>query len=121
MVLSRRQWKDLYPFYTTLFLTTLAHTLITGQMRYRLPLMPILILFSSYALFSRERSSISSLAWAVGERRIISFQLLSRSPKTYAAPGFLFRPRRRQRRAHPRAEGIPVQKVGAGIDFSTTC
>jgi 4-amino-4-deoxy-L-arabinose transferase-like glycosyltransferase len=49
---SRRQWRELYPSYAALLLLTAAHTLITGQMRYRLPLMPILILFASYAVIA---------------------------------------------------------------------
>jgi len=55
---ARRRWRELYPFYATLFLTTAAYALITGQMRYRLPLMPIMILFASYAVFTpKNRSS----------------------------------------------------------------
>jgi 4-amino-4-deoxy-L-arabinose transferase-like glycosyltransferase len=49
---TRRRWFELYPAYLAIGLLTLAHTLVSGQMRYRLPVMPILILMSMYTVFS---------------------------------------------------------------------
>lgn len=49
---TRNRWKQLYPVYTSILFLTLVYTLITGQMRYRLPLMPFFILFSSTVLAS---------------------------------------------------------------------
>jgi len=57
LALSWRQWRTLYPFYATILLTTAVYALTTGQMRYRLPLMPILILFTAYGLFSTQHPS----------------------------------------------------------------
>jgi len=49
---ERGRWRELYPFYAAILFTTASYALVTGQMRYRLPLMPIMILFASYAVFS---------------------------------------------------------------------
>jgi len=55
---TRGQWRGLYPAYVSIALLTVTHTLISGQMRYRLPIMPIMILLTSYVLFSpKNRSS----------------------------------------------------------------
>jgi 4-amino-4-deoxy-L-arabinose transferase-like glycosyltransferase len=59
-VLARtwRKASTYYPFYATILLTTAVYALVTGQMRYRLPLMPVLILFTAYGLFTpKNRSS----------------------------------------------------------------
>jgi len=47
---SKRDWKRLYPIYLSILLLTLIHALVSGQMRYRLPLMPFFILFAAMAI-----------------------------------------------------------------------
>ena len=47
---TRHQWRILYPIYLLVLFLTGIHALTTGQMRYRLPLMPYAIVFSACAL-----------------------------------------------------------------------
>jgi len=49
--ITRRRWRDLYPVYLAIALLTAAHLITCAQMRYRLPLMPFFIVFSSCSLW----------------------------------------------------------------------
>jgi 4-amino-4-deoxy-L-arabinose transferase-like glycosyltransferase len=54
LFLTRPAWPLIYPASCAVVWLTLLHTLITGQMRYRLPLMPFLILGAAHWLASRK-------------------------------------------------------------------
>jgi len=49
LIKTRGDWRRLYPIYIAILLLSVMHALITGQMRYRLPLMPYAILFAAIA------------------------------------------------------------------------
>lgn len=51
--LTRRRWRELYPSYAFILVLMSIHLIMASQMRYRLPLMPIFILFSAYFLENR--------------------------------------------------------------------
>lgn len=47
---ARRRWLELLPLYSAIALWTLAYALVYAVMRYRMPMMPIMILFAAAAL-----------------------------------------------------------------------
>ncbi len=47
---ARRRWRELFPLYSAVVLWTLAYALIYAVMRYRMPVMPVMILFAAAAL-----------------------------------------------------------------------
>ncbi len=50
LIKMRRAWRTLYPMYLVILFLSGVHALTTGQMRYRLPLMPFAIIFTACAL-----------------------------------------------------------------------
>lgn len=46
---TRHLWRQLYPLYAAILLLTMVHAISCSQMRYRLPLMPFMIVFATYA------------------------------------------------------------------------
>lgn len=49
-ILARRRWRDLAPLYAIPAYVTLLFAFVTGEMRYRAAVEPILIIFAAYAL-----------------------------------------------------------------------
>lgn len=49
-VMARRRWRDLAPLYAIPAYVTLLFAFITGEMRYRAAVEPILVIFAAYAL-----------------------------------------------------------------------
>jgi len=50
MFLTRRKWREILLFYLLFFSFTLVHVIFVGSVRYRVPVMTSMIIFSSYAL-----------------------------------------------------------------------
>jgi hypothetical protein len=47
---ARRRWLELFPLFGAILLWTLAYALVYAVMRYRMPVMPLMILFAAAAL-----------------------------------------------------------------------
>ena len=50
MFLTKRKWRRFLVFYLSFFSFTLIHMIFVGSIRYRVPVMPFMIIFSSYTL-----------------------------------------------------------------------
>ena len=54
MIQLRTRWRTFYPMWLMIIVLSGLHAITTGQMRYRLPLMPIFMMFSAAAIAPRK-------------------------------------------------------------------
>jgi 4-amino-4-deoxy-L-arabinose transferase-like glycosyltransferase len=60
IILTRKRWRDLYPIYLLILMLSTIHMFTTGQMRYRLPVMPFAIMFTTVSLLAIQPKSSDS-------------------------------------------------------------
>ncbi|RIK07448.1 MAG: hypothetical protein DCC49_09995 [Acidobacteria bacterium] len=70
-IMARRRWRDLAPLYAIPAYVTLLFAFITGEMRYRAAVEPVLVIFAAYALVTvadrrKKRGEIASSGSSAG-------------------------------------------------------